>query len=200
MFLIIKLYLHLNTVLMLNRIIRYRSIFIKMDLALNNLQRLICHKTQPTNQPAIQRTIFFFHLLTYLVYFQFFQRLLFSFFLSFFLSFFTFSSFFFLFKKERKNELAFFLSLTIYFPSFSFSLLFLCFYSMFFLSFFLSFFHSLPPTHNTYLLDTTGCEFRLHNYIFTLPISNLIQEIRNTFDIGKYWIQLLITPLTRGET
>ena len=22
-----------------------------MDLALNNLQRLICHKTQPTNQP-----------------------------------------------------------------------------------------------------------------------------------------------------
>ena len=26
-------------------------ICIKMDLALNNLQRLICHKTQPTNQP-----------------------------------------------------------------------------------------------------------------------------------------------------
>ena len=25
-------------------------IFIKMDLALNNLQRLICHKTQTTNQ------------------------------------------------------------------------------------------------------------------------------------------------------
>ena len=23
-----------------------------MDLALNNLQRLICHKTQPTNQPT----------------------------------------------------------------------------------------------------------------------------------------------------
>ena len=23
----------------------------KMDLAINNLQRLICHKTQPTNQP-----------------------------------------------------------------------------------------------------------------------------------------------------
>ena len=23
-----------------------------MDLALNNLQRLICHKTQPTNQPS----------------------------------------------------------------------------------------------------------------------------------------------------
>ena len=23
----------------------------KQDLALNNLQRLICHKTQPTNQP-----------------------------------------------------------------------------------------------------------------------------------------------------
>ena len=26
-------------------------ILMKMDLALNNLQRLICHKTQPTNQP-----------------------------------------------------------------------------------------------------------------------------------------------------
>ena len=24
-------------------------IYIKIDLALNNLQRLICHKTQPTN-------------------------------------------------------------------------------------------------------------------------------------------------------
>ena len=28
-------------------------IYIKMDLALNNLQRLICHKIQPTNQPLI---------------------------------------------------------------------------------------------------------------------------------------------------
>ena len=27
-------------------------IYIKMDLALNNLQRLICHKTQQTNQPT----------------------------------------------------------------------------------------------------------------------------------------------------
>ena len=26
-------------------------IYIKMDLALNNLQRLICQNTQPTNQP-----------------------------------------------------------------------------------------------------------------------------------------------------
>ena len=25
-----------------------------MDLALNNLQRLICHKSQPTNQPTNQ--------------------------------------------------------------------------------------------------------------------------------------------------
>ena len=41
----IKLYLHLNCVL-----IRNWSVFIKMDLALNNLQRLICHKTQTTNQ------------------------------------------------------------------------------------------------------------------------------------------------------
>ena len=28
-------------------------IYIKMDLALNNLQSLICHKTQPTNQPTL---------------------------------------------------------------------------------------------------------------------------------------------------
>ena len=28
------------------------TIFIKMYLALNNLQMLICHKTQPTNQPT----------------------------------------------------------------------------------------------------------------------------------------------------
>ena len=27
-------------------------ICLKMDLALNNLQRLICHKIQPTNQPT----------------------------------------------------------------------------------------------------------------------------------------------------
>ena len=28
-------------------------ICIKMDLALNNLQRLICHKTQTSNQPTL---------------------------------------------------------------------------------------------------------------------------------------------------
>ena len=27
------------------------TILIKMDLALNKLEKLICHKTQPTNQP-----------------------------------------------------------------------------------------------------------------------------------------------------
>ena len=32
-------------------------ICIKMDLALNNLQILICHKTLPTNQPTNQRYI-----------------------------------------------------------------------------------------------------------------------------------------------
>ena len=35
---------------MLNWIVWNRTIWIKMDLALNNLQRLICHKTQPTIQ------------------------------------------------------------------------------------------------------------------------------------------------------
>ena len=45
MFFTIKLYLHLNCIF----IVRNRTIFIKMDLPLNNLQRLICDKTQPTN-------------------------------------------------------------------------------------------------------------------------------------------------------
>ena len=31
-------------------------IYIKMDLALNNLQRLICHKTQPTNLRLTRRS------------------------------------------------------------------------------------------------------------------------------------------------
>ena len=37
---------------MLNWIVLNRTDFfyIKMDLALNNLQKLICHKIQPTNQ------------------------------------------------------------------------------------------------------------------------------------------------------
>ena len=37
---------------MLNWIVRNRTEYcIKMDLVLNNLQRLICNKTKPTNQP-----------------------------------------------------------------------------------------------------------------------------------------------------
>ena len=37
---------------MLNWIVRNRTDYLyKNDLVLNNLQRLICHKTQPTNQP-----------------------------------------------------------------------------------------------------------------------------------------------------
>ena len=58
MFFTIKLYLHLNYVLTLNWIVWNRTIFIKMDLALNNLQRLICHKTQTTNQTTEQGTLF----------------------------------------------------------------------------------------------------------------------------------------------
>ena len=46
-----KLYLHLNCVLILNWIVWNRIIFIKMDLALNNIQRLIYHNPQTTNQP-----------------------------------------------------------------------------------------------------------------------------------------------------
>ena len=34
---------------MLNWIDWNKTIYIKIDLALNNLQRLVCHKTQPTN-------------------------------------------------------------------------------------------------------------------------------------------------------
>ena len=53
MFFTIKLFLHLSCLLILNWIVWNRIFFIKMDLALNNQQRLICHKIQPTNQPTI---------------------------------------------------------------------------------------------------------------------------------------------------
>ena len=52
MFFTIKLYFHLNCVLILNWIVWNRTIFIKMDLALNILWRLICYKTWITNQPS----------------------------------------------------------------------------------------------------------------------------------------------------
>ena len=42
---------HLNYVLMLNEIVCNRTDYLhKNDLALNNLQKLICYKTLPTNQ------------------------------------------------------------------------------------------------------------------------------------------------------
>ena len=50
-FFTIKLYLHLNYELMLNSTVWNKTIFLKIDLALNNLQMLICHKTQTANQP-----------------------------------------------------------------------------------------------------------------------------------------------------
>ena len=52
MFFTIKLYLYLICVLVLNWIVWNWIIFIKMDLALNSLQRFICHKTQTTNQSS----------------------------------------------------------------------------------------------------------------------------------------------------
>ena len=45
MFLTIKLCTHVKLIFLKIE----RTICIKMDLALNDLQRLICHKTQPTN-------------------------------------------------------------------------------------------------------------------------------------------------------
>ena len=48
MFFTIKLCSHAKLILF-----EIEQIFcIKIDLALNNLQRLICHKIQPTNQPT----------------------------------------------------------------------------------------------------------------------------------------------------
>ena len=46
-----QLYLHLNCELILNWIIWNRTLFIKMDLALNNQQRLICYKTNHPTGP-----------------------------------------------------------------------------------------------------------------------------------------------------
>ena len=50
----IKCFWQLNCVHMLNWMFGIELIiWIKMDLALNNLQRLICHKTQKKKQPVI---------------------------------------------------------------------------------------------------------------------------------------------------
>ena len=51
MFLTIKLSTHAK----LNYFKIKLTICIKMDLALNNLQRLFCHKIQPTNQLTNQQ-------------------------------------------------------------------------------------------------------------------------------------------------
>ena len=48
MFLTIKLFIHANTELFEIEL----TICIKMDLALNNQQMLICHKTQISNQSS----------------------------------------------------------------------------------------------------------------------------------------------------
>ena len=55
MFFTIKLYLHLNYVLMQNWIVWNRSTFFYKNLVLNYRQMLICHKTQPNNQPTKQQ-------------------------------------------------------------------------------------------------------------------------------------------------
>ena len=48
----IELFWYLNCVLMLNWTVSNRTVYLyKMDVALNNLQWLICYKTQ-TNQPT----------------------------------------------------------------------------------------------------------------------------------------------------
>ena len=45
--------LDIETVLTLNWIVWNSTDYLyKIDLALNNLQKLICHKTQPTNHPT----------------------------------------------------------------------------------------------------------------------------------------------------
>ena len=64
MFFRIKLYLHLNCILILNWIVWNRTICIKMDLALNNLQMLICRTTnqQTINSLATSRYLSFFSL------------------------------------------------------------------------------------------------------------------------------------------
>ena len=51
-----KCFWQLNWVLMLNWIALNRTDYIKMDLALNNLQRLICYKTQQTKQNKTKLT------------------------------------------------------------------------------------------------------------------------------------------------
>ena len=57
MFFTIKLYLPLNCLLILNWIVWNRTICIKIDLALNNLQRLTCHKTQTTKLSFVMSAV-----------------------------------------------------------------------------------------------------------------------------------------------
>ena len=56
MFLTIKLCTYAKLIFFLNK-----TIYIKMDLVLNNPQRLICHKTQPTNQPTIELSSLYYN-------------------------------------------------------------------------------------------------------------------------------------------
>ena len=49
----LELFWQLNCVLMQTELFEIKlTIGLKVDLALNNLQRLICSKIQPNNQPA----------------------------------------------------------------------------------------------------------------------------------------------------
>ena len=60
-----KKFWQFNCVLMLNWTVWNKTISIKMDLVLNKLQRLICYKTQTTNQ----QSYFLHHLMTLWCYF-----------------------------------------------------------------------------------------------------------------------------------
>ena len=61
MFLTIKLCTYAN----LNFLKIEQIIYIKMDLALNNLQKLICHKTQQTKPNHIQAGVHFLVVIKY---------------------------------------------------------------------------------------------------------------------------------------
>ena len=137
---------------MLNWIVLNRTDYLhKMDLALNNIHRLICHKNQPTNQPSIS-LYFFFHAFFFFPFLCPFC-LSFLFFISPLLSCFHFLHFF-------------------SFPPFIWSYLSFLFYVYFFhsfLSFSLSFLFFLFPLDLFFFILFFSFSLSFHSFVFFFP-------------------------------
>ena len=124
-----------------------------MDLALNNLHKLICHKTQPTNQPIILRL---FNFLQY------------SYIFSYFLSTFYFSVLLIFWKENVLFFFSFLFPFSLFFSIFIISPFFLIFFSLFTFSFLFSpfFVHFLFPHLFPSFFSVLSNHFYICFYIF----------------------------------